>query len=205
MWRSVHGASLPGARRSSVLGAQAWAGRRRLQPNRCSGAPRRHGQLYQQARRGHVRPAGAPHLRPGENRPAVRVCVRRARHWGRHHYRRGAWRERHHRAPWRMQPPYCRGGRTGRRPDCRIIGVCNQPGTTRPGRARGLELARTASVATMFNAAPAVPVPPETFALCDYITPNESEASGLTGIPSRRWRTPSGRPTRCWAWACAMS
>ena len=48
---------------------------------------------------------------------------------------------------------------------------------------RGLELARRAGVPTVFNPAPAVAVPPETFALCDYITPNESEAAGLTGLP----------------------
>ena len=47
---------------------------------------------------------------------------------------------------------------------------------------RGLELARRAGVPTVFNPAPAVPIPPETFALCDYITPNESEAAGLTGL-----------------------
>jgi len=45
----------------------------------------------------------------------------------------------------------------------------------------GLELARRAGVTTIFNPAPAVPIPPETFVLCDYITPNESEAAGLTG------------------------
>ncbi len=48
---------------------------------------------------------------------------------------------------------------------------------------RGLELARRAGVPTVFNPAPAVPVPPGIFALCDYITPNESEAAGLTGLP----------------------
>lgn len=47
---------------------------------------------------------------------------------------------------------------------------------------RGLELARRAGVATILNPAPALAVPPEMFALCDYVTPNEPEVSGLTGI-----------------------
>ncbi|MDA8249217.1 MAG: ribokinase [Rhodospirillales bacterium] len=48
---------------------------------------------------------------------------------------------------------------------------------------RGLELARHAGVPTILNPAPAVPIPAGTFGLCDYMTPNESEASGLTGLP----------------------
>lgn len=48
---------------------------------------------------------------------------------------------------------------------------------------RGLELAHSQRVPTIFNPAPAVPVPESIFALCDYVTPNESEAQGLTGIP----------------------
>lgn len=46
----------------------------------------------------------------------------------------------------------------------------------------GLRLARAAGVATVLNPAPAAPVPDEVFPLCDYITPNQSEAAGLTGI-----------------------
>ncbi len=46
----------------------------------------------------------------------------------------------------------------------------------------GLELARRLGTPTILNPAPAVPVPAEIFALCDYATPNESEAQGLTGI-----------------------
>jgi ribokinase len=48
---------------------------------------------------------------------------------------------------------------------------------------RGLEIAHELGVPTIFNPAPAVPVPPSIFALCDYVTPNESEAAGLTGLP----------------------
>lgn len=48
---------------------------------------------------------------------------------------------------------------------------------------RGLEIARARGVVTVFNPAPAVPVPASAFALCDYVTPNESEAAGLTGLP----------------------
>lgn len=46
----------------------------------------------------------------------------------------------------------------------------------------GLRLARGLGVATILNPAPAVPVPAEIFALCDYATPNEHEAEGLTGL-----------------------
>jgi len=48
---------------------------------------------------------------------------------------------------------------------------------------RGLEIARAAGVVTIFNPAPAVPVPDGLYALCDYITPNETEAALLTGLP----------------------
>jgi len=47
---------------------------------------------------------------------------------------------------------------------------------------RGLEIAHARGVATVFNPAPAVPIPVSAFAFCDYVTPNESEAAGLTGI-----------------------
>jgi len=46
----------------------------------------------------------------------------------------------------------------------------------------GLKLARSLGVTTILNPAPALPVPAEIFALCDYATPNEHEAEGLTGI-----------------------
>ncbi len=47
---------------------------------------------------------------------------------------------------------------------------------------RGLEIARAAGVTTIFNPAPAEPVPDAIYALCDYVTPNETEASLLTGV-----------------------
>jgi len=47
---------------------------------------------------------------------------------------------------------------------------------------RGLEIARAAGVATVFNPAPAVAFDEGFYRLCDYVTPNESEASALTGI-----------------------
>ena len=46
----------------------------------------------------------------------------------------------------------------------------------------GLRAARKAGVTTILNPAPAADLPAEIFSLCDYITPNESEAEGLTGI-----------------------
>jgi ribokinase len=50
---------------------------------------------------------------------------------------------------------------------------------------RGLEIARAAGVATVFNPAPAASFPERLYAFCDYLTPNESEAAALTGQPVR--------------------
>jgi len=47
---------------------------------------------------------------------------------------------------------------------------------------RGLEIARAAGVPTILNPAPSVALPDDMLALCDIVTPNESEAEGLTGI-----------------------
>ena len=46
----------------------------------------------------------------------------------------------------------------------------------------GLEVARAAGVVTIFNPAPAVPVPDSIYPFCDYIVPNETEAATLTGL-----------------------
>ncbi|MCP3969625.1 MAG: ribokinase [Rhodobacteraceae bacterium] len=46
-----------------------------------------------------------------------------------------------------------------------------------------LKIARTAGVRTILNPAPAADIPPDMLALCDFVTPNESEAEGITGIP----------------------
>lgn len=50
---------------------------------------------------------------------------------------------------------------------------------------RALEIARAAGVTTILNPAPAASLPDEIFGLCDYLTPNESEAKELTGIEVR--------------------
>lgn len=47
---------------------------------------------------------------------------------------------------------------------------------------RALEIARAGGARTILNPAPAAEVPRETLALCDIVTPNESEAEGITGI-----------------------
>jgi len=47
----------------------------------------------------------------------------------------------------------------------------------------GLRIARAAGVPTILNPAPAAPLPSEIFRLCDYLTPNESEAAALVGFP----------------------
>jgi ribokinase len=51
-----------------------------------------------------------------------------------------------------------------------------------PAAMRGLEIAHAAGVTTIFNPAPAEPVPDAIYPFCDYVTPNESEASLLTGV-----------------------
>ena len=48
---------------------------------------------------------------------------------------------------------------------------------------RALEIAREAGVTTILNPAPAAGLPDGMLALCDYVTPNESETEGLTGVP----------------------
>lgn len=47
---------------------------------------------------------------------------------------------------------------------------------------RGLEIARAGGAITILNPAPAAAIAPEMLQLCDYVTPNESEAEGITGI-----------------------
>ena len=47
----------------------------------------------------------------------------------------------------------------------------------------GLRVARECGVRTILNPAPACALADGLFALCDYVTPNESEAAILTGLP----------------------
>lgn len=51
-----------------------------------------------------------------------------------------------------------------------------------PAAHRALEIAREGGAITVLNPAPAAELPDEMLELCDYATPNESEAEGLTGI-----------------------
>ena len=48
---------------------------------------------------------------------------------------------------------------------------------------RALSIARQAGVTTILNPAPAAALPDAIYPLCDYLTPNETEAEGLTGLP----------------------
>ena len=50
-----------------------------------------------------------------------------------------------------------------------------------PSARRGLEIARAAGVTTILNPAPAAALDDDLLGLCDFLTPNESEAEGLTG------------------------
>jgi ribokinase len=52
-----------------------------------------------------------------------------------------------------------------------------------PAAVAALTIARAAGVTTILNPAPAAALPDGMLALCDYVTPNESEAEALTGLP----------------------
>lgn len=52
-----------------------------------------------------------------------------------------------------------------------------------PAAKRAFEIARAGGVKTILNPAPAMILGDDILALCDYVTPNESEAEGLTGLP----------------------
>ena len=52
-----------------------------------------------------------------------------------------------------------------------------------PAALRALQIARAAGVTTILNPAPAAPLSDEMLALCDYVTPNETEVEALTSIP----------------------
>ncbi len=52
-----------------------------------------------------------------------------------------------------------------------------------PAARRALQIARAAGVTTILNPAPAASLDADIFALCDYMTPNETEAEALTGLP----------------------
>lgn len=47
---------------------------------------------------------------------------------------------------------------------------------------RGLEIAKRAGVVTVFNPAPAETIDDAIYRFCDFVTPNETEASLLTGV-----------------------
>lgn len=55
-----------------------------------------------------------------------------------------------------------------------------------PAARRALQIARAAGVTTILNPAPAAVLDDAMLALCDFVTPNESEAEALTGLPVTR-------------------
>lgn len=52
-----------------------------------------------------------------------------------------------------------------------------------PAALRALQIARNGGARTILNPAPAAPLTDEMLALCDFVTPNESETEQLTGLP----------------------
>jgi ribokinase len=52
-----------------------------------------------------------------------------------------------------------------------------------PAAHHALEIARAAGVTTILNPAPAAALAADVLALCDFVTPNETEAEALTGLP----------------------
>lgn len=51
-----------------------------------------------------------------------------------------------------------------------------------PAAMRGLEMAKATGALTILNPAPAADVPNEMLRHCDFVTPNETEAEGITGV-----------------------
>lgn len=52
-----------------------------------------------------------------------------------------------------------------------------------PAARRALEIAKDNGVTTILNPAPAAPLEDAIYSLCDYMTPNETEAAELAGLP----------------------
>jgi ribokinase len=52
-----------------------------------------------------------------------------------------------------------------------------------PAAKRALEIARAGGAKTILNPAPAASLGDDILALCDYVTPNETETESLTGLP----------------------
>jgi ribokinase len=52
-----------------------------------------------------------------------------------------------------------------------------------PAAQRALQIARAGGAITILNPAPAAPLSDDILALCDYLTPNETEAESLSGLP----------------------
>ncbi len=67
-----------------------------------------------------------------------------------------------------------------------------------PVAVAALAMARATGVTTILNPAPAAPLEPDVFALCDVVTPNESEAALLTGLAVGSPAEAKLRRKRCW-------
>ena len=75
-----------------------------------------------------------------------------------------------------------------------------------PAAARALLIAHKAGVTTILNPAPAQALGDDLLQLCDYVTPNETEAEEITGVPvrsvedAREAARRAARARACGAW-----
>src|SRR5260370_154362 len=65
-----------------------------------------------------------------------------------------------------------------------------------PAVEHGLRTAHELGVTTILNPAPGLPLPGHILGFCDYVTPNESEAATLTGIPVASFADAGRAPAR---------
>lgn len=78
-----------------------------------------------------------------------------------------------------ITPEFVEGARTVIENSSVFVTQLEQP---KDAAMRALEIARQAGVTTILNTAPAEDIDDRMFALCDYVTPNETEVEHYTGV-----------------------
>ena len=177
------------------LGLQDGAGRQGLEPGGRRGARRRRGDLHLADRPRRLRRDRPRHLGRRRHQRRRSQSDDRAHRRRLHLRQRHDRRERDHRRA-RARPddhPRRRRGGGRRDPQCRgLRDPARAAGRRRDARPRDRARRRRRH---HLQPRPAEPVPDAIYPLCDYVTPNESEASLLTGSPSRRRSTHEGPGT----------